>query len=246
MDTISTAGQLSSDSVPNLDEKILSVADNPAFDNERLAMLIHLKRDMDYSVARERFNTALSAAQAEIATATKNANNSLLRSRYADYASISKVVSPIIEKYKFAVSFRTEQPVADGFIKLTCIVSLGIYEKEYSLELPLDLAGIKGNANKSPLQAHGSAISYARRYLKTLVFDVITVDDDDDGNPSSEPLINREQAETINRMLIERNIDMKAFLRFYRVDAIHELRASQYNNAIEKIKFRDERTGAQS
>ena len=43
------------------------------------------------------------------------------------------------------------------------------------------MTGIKGSVNKTAMHGHGSALTYARRYIMCLAFD-IQVSDDDDGN----------------------------------------------------------------
>ena len=49
-------------------------------------------------------------------------------------------------------------------------------------DLALDGVGLKGNPNKTAVQASGSTISYGRRYLKLMVFDVVLTNEDNDGN----------------------------------------------------------------
>jgi hypothetical protein len=54
-------------------------------------------------------------------------------------------------------------------------------QRKYHLDGALDDAGKDGTKNKTGIQAMGSTVSYLRRYLVCMIFNVST-DDDNDGN----------------------------------------------------------------
>jgi hypothetical protein len=62
------------------------------------------------------------------------------------------------------------------------ILSLGGYSREYPLEMPADGKGAKGGGVMSRTHATGSAITYGKRYLKNMIFDLRFKEKDDDGN----------------------------------------------------------------
>jgi hypothetical protein len=57
----------------------------------------------------------------------------------------------------------------------------GYEEPPIALDSPLDVAGSQGKTNKTGIQAVGSSVSYLRRYLLTMAFNIVLADDDDDG-----------------------------------------------------------------
>jgi hypothetical protein len=59
--------------------------------------------------------------------------------------------------------------------------SLG-HTKRFHLEAAPDTIGPKGTANKTPLHGLGSTVSYLRRYLTCMIFNVVVRSEDNDGN----------------------------------------------------------------
>jgi hypothetical protein len=82
--------------------------------------------------------------------------------------------------------------------RVTCTVShtAGI-TKDYHADVPTDMHGIKGTQNKTATHGWGSAMSYGRRYLKMLIYDVKLTDDDGKAAGNGGP-INAEQLAVIN------------------------------------------------
>jgi hypothetical protein len=79
--------------------------------------------------------------------------------RYALLDDINRCLRPHLARHGFALSFRTG--LGDGTVRVVLrLMHVGGGTLESELSLPLDHSGLK-----NPLQAAGSAIAYARRYL---------------------------------------------------------------------------------
>lgn len=167
---------------------IIQVATNPNVDvgnMERLMQMHERHVDRQASVA---FSIAMVSAQKRIKPVTRNALNKHTASTYARLEDIDREISPIFTEEGFSLSFGTADSRLPGHLRVTCeCMHAGGHTKLYQLDLPIDAAGSGGKTNKTGVQANGSTISYGRRYLTQMIFNVTTTDDDDDGN-SGAPL----------------------------------------------------------
>ena len=164
------------------------LASDPNADIDKMKCIIEMRNAENMRVAEEAFNRDLALAQTEIPQIIKRNENKFTRSWYAGLDDIDAAAKPIITKYGFGLSFGTTDCPIQGWFRVVCKVShRDGFSRDYHIDIPSDNAGAKGTANKSPLQGFGSSMTYARRYLKCLIFD-ITTSDDNDGNRSGKPL----------------------------------------------------------
>ena len=116
---------------------------------------------------------------------------------------------------------------------------------------------MKGTQNKTATHAFGSTMSYGRRYLKLMIFDVATTDEDD-GNAAGAYAGNRasgsgpapnagaitaKQVKDLEKLIdtvvkeLRGNRDryLHNFLEYMQVDAIGEIPGAEYQHAIDSI-----------
>ena len=105
------------------------------------------------------------------------------------------------------------------------------HKESHYVDLPLDLAGIKGSVNKTETHATGSTFSYGRRYLTLLLFDVAT-GDDDDGQAASIEYISEGQAADLMALLEEVGANRDAFCRYFRIASVERLPVQAHKQAI--------------
>lgn len=218
---------------------IAKLASEPTVDLERMERLIAMRDKEMERLARERFNNALASAQAEMPQVVADAENNHTRSRYATYEAVSKAMQPVLQKYGFSLSFGEGKSELPNCLKIVCTVSLGAYEKHYEAHIPFDNGGMKGNANKNATQAFGSTITYGRRYLKTMIFDVAVKDQDDDGQAvDSNVVITDDQFDELNSLLDDNEIDKAKFCVYMGVEAIADIPQSNFVRAKKAIEER--------
>lgn len=176
------------------------LATNSDVDAEKLDKLVSIQERIMDRNAEQEFNAAMSRVQAKLPTVEKDANNLQTKSMYARHEAISRAIKPIYTAEGFSTSFSEGTPVKEGHIRVNGILrhSAG-HSEPYSVELPPDDKGIKGSVNKTNLHAAGSTLTYGRRYLTLLMFDIAT-GDDTDGNLPKQP-ITQERAEEIQELL---------------------------------------------
>jgi hypothetical protein len=158
------------------------VARDVSFPIDRLEKMMEMHERVTLRNAEASWNEAMAAAQSEISVVGFDSNNPQTRSRYASYASMDAVVRPIYTKYGFALTFGTDSAQRVDDVTITCTVSKGGYSKHYSISMPADGKGARGNEVMTRTHATGSAVTYGRRYLLSMIFNIACGEVDDDGN----------------------------------------------------------------
>jgi hypothetical protein len=158
-------------------------ARDPNVDIDKLERLFALHERSQDEARKSAYNSAMAIVQAKIKPVYRDAVNKQTGSPYATLEAISDAITPIYTAEGFSLSYDTADCPTAGYIRIVCDVmhSAGHTEKDKHFDLPLDDAGLKGNTNKTPIQASGSTISYGRRYLKCMIFDVTLTNEDNDG-----------------------------------------------------------------
>lgn len=135
--------------------------------------------------ARVRATDALNKVSAELKVILRNRYNDHTKSKFADLQAVDEVIRPIYTKHGFSISFDGVKHDGEFWVRATLRhVTPGVpmdHVQTYELPAPPDLVGAKGAANKTEIQGICSATTYMRRYLKFMIFDAAT-GDDNDGN----------------------------------------------------------------
>lgn len=149
--------------------------------------------------------------------------------KFALLEDIDSVIRPIYGKEGFSLSFDSK-PSEKGTIRVIgrCSHADGHTETK-EIELPLDVSGSKNGA-----QAVISTVSYGRRALTTMFFNLVTKGEDTDANVDA--LITEEQVKDIRTMLHDTKADEKKFLELIAgVGKIEEIPARDYKRVMSAL-----------
>jgi ERF superfamily len=157
-------------------------ARDPAIDVDKLDRLLQMRERENARVAEQAFNAALADAQTEMQPVATDSDNPQTRSRYASYAALDRAVRSVYTAHGFALSFTTEEAPGPEQARIFCdVCHSGGHTRRYRLDMPVDGKGAKGGDVMSRTHAIGSGITYGRRYLLGMIFN-LAVCKDDDGN----------------------------------------------------------------
>lgn len=206
---------------------------DPKTDMDKLERLLSMYERISARDAERAFNEAMKAAQQEMPAVVRNAKNDQTNSRYATLDAVADAMDPVIHRHGFSLSFGTADSTLAGHYRVTCKTRHidGHSEDSYA-DVPADMNGMKGNQNKTATHAFGSTMSYGRRYLKLLVFDVTLKDRDDDGNRGGGGQISEAQVRTLDALIVASGADRPAFLKYLKVNDLSELPASRFQAAL--------------
>jgi len=211
-------------------------ATDPNVDIEKMERLLSLHERILSRNAEQAFNEAMMQAQKEMPAVVRDAENTHTRSRYARLETILEKVKPVIAKHGFSMSFGTDDSPLEGHYRIVCTVShTGGHSRVYSADIPADLTGAKGTANKNATQGFGSTMSYGRRYLTLLIFDIALTDEDDDAATAS-GTITDEQLTSLQELIAEVGADPAKFCGYMKVQALKEIPASDYPRAVKALE----------
>lgn len=159
---------------------VIRAAADPSVDVNKMERLLAMQERIMARDAEIAFNDSMKTVQERAPRIKKDARNAQTNSTYARLESVHKALVPLYTEHGFSLSYGSADcPIADHR-RVTCKVSHAAgHSRDYFLDLPLDQLGAKGNPNKTLMHAFGSTISYGRRYLALMIFNVATTDDDD-------------------------------------------------------------------
>lgn len=144
-------------------------------------ILEQMNKQRDYE-DRDRFNTSLLRIQEAIKPVLKRGTGEKPGQRYALIEDIDAALNPLLAQERMNLSFEPALSEKPNTIVVTAVLAQGAYERRYPLEMPADGAGPKGGQVMTRTHATGSAMTYAKRYLKNFIFDIQFKQPDDDGN----------------------------------------------------------------
>lgn len=223
---------------------ILSVieraAGDPNYDVEKLERLFGLQERMLAREAEQKFADAKAAAQAEMPQIKRTGKNDQTRSTYAELDEIAAKVDPIAHKYGFSASYGTADSPLENHYRVTCrLRHKGGFFEDYQADVPADMVGMKGNQNKTATHGFGSTMSYGRRYLKLMIWDIATTDDD--GNAAGTgALINFTDLELLRARTSQVGADEARFSKALKVPALAHLPQARLQEALAMLDTKEQ------
>lgn len=219
----------------SLMEVISRAAADPSTDVDKLERLLGMYERITARDAEQSYHAAMNAAQEEMRPIAADANNPQTKSKYASYAALDRVLRPIYTKHGFSISFDTADGAPAEHLRVVGKVGHRDGHKEAPhLDMPADGKGAKGGDVMTKTHATGAAITYGKRYLLGMVFN-IAVGEDNDGN-SPVQFISEDQMSELVALMDEVAADRTKFLNFLRVDTLAHLPAHRYRAAIQALE----------
>lgn len=210
--------------------------------NQPIEVIRELKdmaKELAADEARRAFDQAVSAAKADIPVIKKNRHvgfqhkNSEGSTDYwhEDFAEIARTVSPILSEHGLSYRFRTKQ--GDGRVTVTCILS---HRDGHSEDTELSAAP-DNSGKKNTIQQVGSAITYLQRYtLKLALGLAAAADDDGQASGANAETITEKQLENLRALASEVNADLEKFCQYFKIEALPELAAKDFNRAMDSLR----------
>ena len=232
---------------------IRQMATDPAFDPAKMQQIIDMRKDIFMENARIEFNKAMARVQAKILPVARDAFNKQTKSDYVKIESVIRAIAPLYTAEGFALSFShgvcaVPEQTAKGWFRTICeITHAAGYSKTNYIDLPPDIAGIKGEVNKTAVHAVKSTTTYARGILICEAFNVPLADKvrDDDGNGAGGEVdateyLNAEQVAIINSLIARAGMSMEEFLKRARVPSVETIPDAMFQTACNTLNRRVE------
>lgn len=216
---------------------ISRAASDPTVNIDKLERLMAMHETITTRQAEQAFNEAMTAAQSEMRRIATDSDNPQTRSRYASYAALDRSIRPIYTKHGLVPSFNTGEGATDGYVRVVCDVSKGGFTRRYHIDMPADGKGAKGGDVMTKTHATGSAITYGRRYLLTMIFN-LAVGQDNDGNSAGDDQekLSADDVANLRDMLAAKSAPEDKFLKWAKVARLEDIPAARYDACVHAIQ----------
>lgn len=209
------------------------IATDPAVDIEKVERFMAMRREELARQAQIAFNAAMKAAQEEMPQVVRDALNEVTGSSYAKYETISEAIQPTITKHGFALTFGEADSPKAGHIRITCdVLHDAGHIKLYHADVPIDATGMKGNPNKTATHAFSSTVSYGRRNLKLMIFDIAMKGEAEAQTTDDGSLISKKQLEHVRQLLKQSGRTVGKLCQLLRVEDLRDIPAAQYDRVV--------------
>ena len=211
---------------------------------DRLRAFLDMAKEQERAEAEVLFDEAMLAAQSDMPPIPRESYNKHTKSWWTKIEAVSAKVDPIIRNHGFTLKYGVGEPRMEDhyhlFVDVTWNGKLASgkkasFTKRFEADIGRDDKGPKGEGTKSLAQGSGSSITYGRRYLKLMVFDVLVLGMDKDGAPTGRETISKDQLKDLRARLTAANIGEDAFCEVFKIDKVEHLAADQLPAAIAKI-----------
>lgn len=219
--------QRSDDTPGSLLQVIAHAVSDPRLDVDKLSKLL----DVHERIVADQRKTAFMAAMARLTPKLPEIgkHGQSHHGRYARLEDIDRAIRPLIAEEGFSLSFDSG-PAEGGKVRVTCRLSHADGHSETKqIDLPLDTSGSKNGA-----QSVISTVSYGRRALTKMFFNLIEAGEDTDANDLS--VITEEQARDMEAKITEVGADKKRFLTYMGVAATKDILAKDWTKALNAIE----------
>ena len=220
---------------------IVAMAKDPSVDVQKLDALLAMQERLEARQAEAEFNTALRDAQAIMPRVKKNGTIDLGGKGsipFATWEDVDTVLRPIMVQHGFSISFDTTARDGGGAgISATLRHAAG-HAKTVSIPLPLDSGPGRNN-----LQAMGSTLSYGKRYLAEMLFNIVRTGQDDDGKYGGTEFISHDQAKQLDVLITETGSDRAKFLETFQLAHMLNMDQPTFTRALNMLNAKKARMG---
>ncbi len=172
---------------------LIQMAIDKDLDVSKLERLLDMQKSWQADIALKAYADAMNICQQEMPVVVRDKKNESTGSLFARLETVAMAMRPVYTKNGFSLDFTEADSPIEGHRRIVCEVThVGGHKKQFHLDSKIDDVGAKGTVNKTQVQGLGSMVSYLRRYLTLMIFNVVVSDEDNDGN-SAEPTLSEEQ-----------------------------------------------------
>jgi hypothetical protein len=152
---------------------IARAASDPSIDIDKMERLMQMQERAIQRQAQTAYDADMAAMQPELPSIGER-GDAAGRYTFAKWEDIQAAIKPVLQKFGFALTFRTDTGTT---VKVTGILShKSGHREETSIVLPSDPSG-----NKNAVQAVASSVQYGKRYTAGALLNLTSHGEDDDG-----------------------------------------------------------------
>lgn len=223
----------------NLLQVIAGAVMDPRCDVEKMKALLDMQERIEDRDAQKAFTRSFNALQAELPVINKDGKidhgdgvtakgNKKLKTSFATYPNLNRVVGPLMKKHGFTFSTSMEPEPSGAMVAVSTLSHVEGDSRKTHFRLTADTTGGKNNQ-----QGWGSSQQYGMRYNMIALLNIVTEakeDADNDGFKTEGPISERQLVELI-KMADDAGADKIKFCAVMGVTALAELSATRFEEA---------------
>lgn len=209
---------------------------NPDLPVEKLEKLLDMQIKVMAIEAEKEFAAAMARVQSKLPKVGRDRKNDQTNSMYSTLEAIAAAIKPIYTAEGFSMSFSESPSPKENHVRVIGILRhKDGHKTEHYRDVAIDATGIAGKVNKTQTHAEASSITYGRRYVTCLAFDVATGDDTDGNQPKGETLTEKQAADLL-ALIEEVKADKAKFLKWCQVDRIEDIPQKWYATCCNQLR----------
>jgi hypothetical protein len=204
-------------------------------DVDKMRALFELQKDILAEEHRISFKAAMARLQERLPQIAKYGKGK--NSKFAKLEDIDTIIKPILADEGFSIDFDEASNTATTVTFVVTVSHREGHSETKRLTVPIDVASKndRGVAIRTAIQDAGSTVSYARRYLIKMLFNIVEVGEDTDGVKRS--FVTESQIRDIETLLADTKSNKDAFLSMIAgVDQLEDLPADQYKRVMNALQ----------
>ncbi len=215
----------------NLLQVIAAAVADPRCDVDKMERLLAMQQQIIADERRTAFMAAMARVAVKVPAITQKGQSH--HGAYARLEDIDRVIRPILSEEGLSLSF--DSIPSDGKVRVICKLShaAGHFELK-QIDLPLDNSGSKNGA-----QSVISTVSYGRRALTKMFFNLIESGEDTDGNNPT--AITDDEAKDLQCLIDEVKADKAGFLKYMNVASLGEILKRDFKKAVTALEAKRRR-----
>jgi hypothetical protein len=235
--------------VGTLEALIVRGMSDPTFDIGKLERLVAVMERREEQNRQAEFNAAMSRLHARMPSISKEGKIVIAGkegkagsvTKFARLEDIDRAIRPLLSEEGLSLSFDTQW--LDGRVMVIGKLShVNGHSETKQIPLPLDVSGSKNN-----VQGAGSTVSYGRRYLVKMFFNIIEAGEDNDGAGAVKP-ITQKQADDLQCVMDELGWKpdgeaRRKFLQWLKADKLSAISSRDYDKAMNFLQGKKRENG---
>ena len=223
--------------------QMLQIAVEQNADIDKMEKLMALSERWEANEAKKAFVVAMTAFKGENIEILKDKtvsftgrDNNTTSYKHASLDGAVKAAIPHMSRHGLSHKWDMQQSDDGGRITVTCVIT---HQQGYSESTSLS-ASPDDSGKKNSIQQIASTVSYLERYTFLAITGLTTTDMNDDDGAAADPIdtIIEKQALDLEAKITETDASKAALLRYYKIDQLEDLPASDFNGAIKALEDR--------
>jgi ERF superfamily len=215
---------------------IMRAASDPRIDVGKMKELLAMRQEEEKRQAEIIFNNALADAIIAMPPITKDSKGDR-NIRYASLVKVSNALDPLLREHGFVISFgMADSPNVEVYRITAELRHRAGYKRKYFADIPVSITGPAGKPIMTKAQGAGAAISFGRRYLKLMIFDIRIINEDTDGAAPAAEVLDMDELQVLQTMMTKAKANTKKFCEYFEIGSVPELPKAKLDEAKRILK----------